>query len=470
MAISAGQLQRQTAGMSPEHLLGKSVLKMGLQELQEFVMTELAENPALVIDEEAVCVVCGSIMGEGLCPTCGATQVTDEDVERREADEWPDADKWTEPVADDEELEPFAFVAAPSSLTEHLKQQIRTSFSGESGEIAEFIVDCLEDDGYLREPLLDIAGRFGLSVPQLEDVLARVQSLDPPGIAARTLQECMLIQLRQIEESPERRHAEVILTEHWESLAKLKIDEIARRMDVPRDDVECALLFIRQHLNPYPANQFRDPWQKLAPRKDARLAPDVVIRETETGLTADVVDPISGRISMDDIYSSLYADMTRKKNGHSEEDKQKVKESVHSAKSLIEALEFRRSSLRKVAEHLLSCQFEFFKSGPEHLKPINRKQLSEQIGLHESTVCRATDGKRIQLPTGEIIPFELLFDPALPVKELVRKYAAERVNGKPLSDGEIAERLQANGIQIARRTVAKYREQMKVLSADLRLG
>jgi RNA polymerase sigma-54 factor len=456
--------------MVPEHILGKAVLKMSLQELHEFVHAELAENPALVIEEDATCPVCGSVMMEGICSSCGSRAFTDEEAEQRETDEWVREENWTAPAPDDE-LEPFAFVATPCSLSDHLREQIRTNFPEESVAVAEFLVDSLDEDGYLREPMFDLASQFGMSVPQMEEVLFRVQRLDPPGIAARTLQECLLVQVEQIEaDSDEKERARVIVSEHWELLSKIKVDEIAKKMAIPKADVESALRFVRERLNPYPASQFRDPWHSLAPRRDARFAPDVVVRDSEVGLVAEVVDPIAGKIGMDEIYSSLYAEMSQKKNGHSEKDREQIKESVQNARSLIEALEFRRSSLRRVAEHLIDCQFEFFKQGPEHLKPINRKQISQQIGLHESTVCRATDGKMIQLPSGEVIPFEVLFDAALPVKELVRRYATERMNGKPLSDNEIAEKLQTHGVQIARRTVAKYRDQLRLLSAYYRLG
>ncbi len=470
MAFSAGQFQRQSPGMVPEHLLGKAVLKMSLQELHQFVRSELADNPALVIEDEAICPVCGSVMMEGACSSCGSRAFTDEEAGQRETDEWVKEENWTAPPPDNDELEPFAFVATPCSLADHLRQQIHTNFPEDMIPVAEFLVDSLDEDGYLRESMFDLASQFSMSVPQMEEVLYKLQRLDPPGIAARTLQECLLVQTEQIEaDSEEKERAAVIISEHWELLSKIKVDEIAKRMGLEKCDVESAFRFIRERLNPYPASQFRDPWHALAPRREARLAPDVVVRETEIGLVAEVVDPIAGKIGMDEVYASLYSDMTQK-NGHSKEDVQTIKESVQNARSLIEALEFRRSSLRRVAEHLIECQFEFFKLGAEHLKPINRKQISQQIGLHESTVCRATDGKSIQLPSGEVIPFEVLFDAALPVKELVRRYATERVNGKPLSDNEIAERLQTHGVQIARRTVAKYRDQLRLLSTDYRLG
>lgn len=472
MSIGFGVSQKQTTGMVPEHILGKSVLKMGLQELQEFVQTELNDNPALSLQEELSCPVCGTMLIDGQCSTCGSRLVDEiEYPDESDTDDWTE-DNWTEPEPNDDFVyEPFAHVAAPSSLEAHLKEQIHAQFREDDIPVAEFIVECLDEDGYLREPLFDIASRFEMSVPQLEAVLEQLQMLDPPGVAARSLQECLLIQIRYLPADDE--HHEIacrIITDCWESMSKMKLDEISRSLEISRDSVVAALHYIRKKLNPYPASMFRDPWQTMAPRREAKLAPDVIIRDSEAGLVAEVVDPISSRITVDEIYASLHAEMSRKKNGFSDKDRERVRESVQNAKSLIDALEFRKTALRTIASELLKCQLEFITKGPAYLKPMTRKQLAQQVGLHESTICRATDNKTIQLPSGEVIPFDMLFDAALPIKELVRKLAQERINGRPLSDGQIAERLQAQGVQIARRTVAKYRDELRVLPAEYRLA
>lgn len=451
--------------------MGKAILKMGFQELHEFVMAEFNENPALILEEDRTCAVCGSPLTGAYCTTCGCQMVSDQPTEPGETDDW-DSEQWTRTEGpEDFDFEPFSIVASPCSLEDHLKEQIRAHVRPEDIEVAEYIIDLLDEDGYLREPLFDIASHFGMSVPQLEAVLSQVQSLDPPGIAAQSLQECLLIQLRQLDDdSSDKRNAEVIVRDYWEIVSKMKLDDIASKLKITRKDVESALLFVRDRLNPHPASMFRDPWQSLAPRREAKMAPDIIIRQAEYGLVADVVDPIASRLTLDEIYATLYAEMTRKKSVVSEADRERIKECVINAKSLVEALEFRKNTLRTIANELLKCQMGFFVTGPEQLKPITRKQLAEMVSLHESTISRATQDKTIQLPSGEVIPLEVLFDAALPIREMVRKYAAERKNGKPLSDSEIAARLQADGVQIARRTVAKYREQLRLPSHDYRLA
>lgn len=451
--------------MVPEHLLGKSVLKMSAVELQEFVRAQLAENPALALQEERPCPVCGSELAGEVCAMCGYRASDESEASDAYADEWHD-DGWKLPQrADEDPMDTFALVAAPKSLDDYLKEQIRSEFTDDTAEIAEFIVDALDEDGYLHEPLIDMANRLRMSVPELEVVLRKVQSLDPPGIAARSLQECLLIQIRQIEpESRDKGLAETILRDHWEGIERMKLDKVADRLQITREDVERALMFIREWLNPHPADMFRDPWERLAPRRVSRTAPDIAVRKTEAGLLAEIVDPVTSRLSLDETYSYLYAELSKKRSC-SDSDKAHIRGCVRDAKCLIEALEFRGSTLARIAEELVRCQAEYFTEGPSALKPLTKKEVAQRLGVHESTVCRATQDKTIQLPSGEVISIEVLFDSALPVKELVRQFATQR-----LSDGEIAAKLAEAGIHIARRTVAKYRDQLRVLPVEYRLA
>lgn len=465
MAAGIALTQRQNAGMVPEHMLGKSVLKMSAVELQEFIRAQLAENPALALQDERPCPVCGSELAGEVCAMCGYRAAGDSEVSDTYADDWHD-DGWKLPDhVGDESMDTFALVAAPKSLAEHLNEQIRSEFDEQTADVAESIVDALDDDGYLREPMIDMASRLGMSVPEFEAVLQKVHELDPPGIAARSLQECMLIQLRRLEsDSPERDLAESVVRDHWEGIERMKLDKVAEKLRISRGEVERALLFIRENLNPHPAAMFRDPWERLAPRQVSRTAPDIAVTSTDKGLVAQIVDPMSGRISLDQTYSDLYSEIARKRTAMPESHRAHIRDCIRDARCLIEALEFRGSTLGRIAQELINLQADYFSAGPSALKPLTKKELAQRIGVHESTICRATQDKSIQLPSGEVISIEVLFDSALPVKELVRQLATQK-----LSDGQIAEKLGEAGIQIARRTVAKYRDQLRVLPSDYRL-
>ena len=468
--VETVQRQQQSAAMVPEHILGKSVLKMSLQDLQQFLELQIAENPALALEEDSRCPICGCVLAGDSCPVCGSESMLDGQDAEEGGDDWQEG-LWTSPGrADDECHEPFSHVAAPKSLAEHLKEQLRVAVRGEERRVAEFLIDSLDEDGYLREPLVDIASRFKISVPQLESILKLVQGLDPAGVGARNLRECLLIQIGQLDDSNERWLAETIIRNHWEGVERMKLDRIAFLLGIDTASVAGALAFIRDNLTPYPAGAFRDPWQKLAPRRESRQVPDVRVRSAETGLVAEMLDPVTGRAALDETYSDLYSEIMRKRNGYSESDRAHIRECVQAARSLIQALEFRKTTLQRVAEELIRCQADFITKGVAYLKPLTRKELARRLGVHESTVCRATSDKLMQLPSGEVISFNVFFDSALPVKELVRRFATERIGSRVLSDGEIAEKLKALGISIARRTVAKYRDQLHVLPIEYRMA
>lgn len=464
MLLSAGtvQKQQQTVTMSPEHIMGKSMLKMCLQELQQFIDAQFSENPALVLEEEPVCPLCGSPLNGNACHSCGSRKI-------ESFDDYSHDDEWlpkspSHQASDDDYYEVFAGVASPESLIDHLKMQIRASMNDDDTRVAEYIVECLDDDGYLHEPLIDIANLFNLSVPQAEVILYSIQRMDPYAMGSRDLRECLLIQLScMVSASREKEIAELILYNHWDDFCRMKLDRIAKFLHIDKDYVMRAARFIREKLTPYPSSAFRDPWEKFVPRQVSSIRPDIIINIIDDELTAALVDPVSGRISVDSMYSDLFTEMSQKKNSYKESDKTHIRDSVLRARSVIDALEFRKSTLRKIADELLIIQKEFFVKGTSALMPITKKELAERIGVHESTVCRATQDKSIQLPSGEVIPFDTIFDSALPIKELVRQLSNEQ-----LSDNDIAQRLSESGIQIARRTVAKYRSQLGVLTRDYR--
>lgn len=456
--------QKQTTGIIPEHFLGKAVLKMHTLELQEFVESQLAENPALTLRDVATCPVCGGDLSGGRCLQCGSCSV--EDYDSQSLRYWETEYSSPDSGFSEEFPEPFSAVASPQNLTDYLKEQIRIHLPENLHSVANFIAESLDEDGYLREPLMDIADCLCLSVPQVENVLHLIQSLDPPGIAARNLRECLLIQLNQLDMADSNASlARVIISEHWELLTRMRLDKLAADLHVSKDEISSSLDFMRRHLNPYPASVFRDPWSRFVPSGSPRTMPDIIVRHTGEGLTAEIADSISHRISVDDTYDSLVSEMSQKRQAVSDSDWIHVRESVSKARLLIEALEFRKTTLRKIADELLNYQAEFFTKGPSALKPMTKKELAQKLGLHESTICRATQDKAICLPSGETIPLEMLFDAALPVKELIRNFCAERLN-----DGEIVQRLRELGINIARRTVAKYRNQIGIPRADYRVA
>jgi len=462
-----GFIQRPQLRAIPVQIQANAILNMSLLELQQFIETEAMENPALGVEEGARCPVCGFMTSGQACPVCSASLKSTDNLDRVRSGERDYLEHAFAAAGRDEAFDPFRTVAAGSDLIGHLKQQARMSLSGRRLRIAEYLVECLDEDGYFRESLYETAEEFATAVPEIESVLGVVQSFDPPGIAARDLRESLLIQLRHASEaSITASNAERILMDCWDDFSRMKLRAIAKSIGATLDVVQDACEFIRERLNPRPASGFRADFDDLTPREVASIVPDVIVHKGRDSFVTEVVDCHSSLLRIDETYEHVYQSIKEGDSYLNEEDCRHIKEHVERVKCILEAIGLRRKTLARVAMHLVEYQREFLIHGPSHLRPLKQKDLAQALGVHESTICRAVAGKYCRLPSGEVISFEVFFDAALPVRNLISQIIA--VSTEPISDGEIAKRLTEQGVTIARRTVAKYREQLKVLPYQLR--
>lgn len=462
----AALLQKQQLRAIPVQIQANAILNMSILELQQFVEAEAIENPALCVDESAKCPVCGFMAGKGPCPVCGASTTAPAEVPANHATE-RDALEAAFLAADDETYDPFRAVASTMDLKDHLRQQARMLLGGRQLRIGEYIIDCLDEDGYFREPLYDTAEEFAAAVPEVERVLALVQSFDPPGVGARDLRECLLIQLRMIA-SPEAPAAiaERMLTDHWDDFSRMKLKSLSTKMDIDQAQLREACEFIKESLNPRPASLYRPPFGALAPRETAAIVPDVVIHRQNNSLTAEVIDSHSRYLGIDETYERAYQALKSREGSLSEDDAKHIREYVERVKCILDAIALRKKTLARVALELAKCQKEFILHGPAHLKRLRQKDLAKTLEVHESTICRAVAGKYCKLPSGEVVSFEVFFDAALPIRNMISQLIAR--SSEPLSDSDIARHLAEQGVTIARRTVAKYREQLGLLPYHLR--
>lgn len=468
---SQNMAARQIARTIPEQIEAGKILRMALPELQSFVEQQVLENPALAVEESARCPLCGAPLSDAAsCRICGSA-LESAQLEAIDRDDYIEPESFHS--ADfEEDFDPFGSVAAETDLRSHLHRQAAAVFVGHRLIVADYIIDSLDDRGYFTESLLETANLFGLSVPELRVILDEIQTFDPLGIAATDVRECILIQLRQSSHLPEEGELALRVAENcWEELSKLKLQAIADKLDADADGVKAALEFISSELTPYPASLYRAPWQELAPTQVAKIVPDVVMRETEDGLAVEVVDFRLGTLKIDEIYEAVYKQV-RGKNGVSftEEERKHVCEQVNNARCVLEAIELRKTTLARMALHLAREQREFVTKGRQHVKPLTQKQVAESLGVHESTISRAVTDKHVQLPSGEVVSFDLFFDAALPIKERILEIVSACGPSAQPSDSQIAARLAEQGIQIARRTVAKYRMQLQIPSSTLRVA
>ncbi len=459
-------IQKQELRPLPVQIQASTILAMNTLDLQRFIETESAENPALTVDETARCALCGFLRAHNVCPVCGS-------IRRKKEISAPYENEYsvlhTSPTTDDEFCDPFKTVAATADLKEYLKSQASVALSGLSVQIAEFLIELIDDDGYLRESLYEIAERFSAAVPEVEAVLSVIQTFDPPGIAARNLQECLLIQLRSLERSDSlARITERILTDYWEDFSNLRTKQIAAKLQISTSVVRKVQEFVRTNLNPYPASAFHQPFRRLEARNTAAVVPDVDITLTSDGLVVQTIDWFDQLIGVDKTYENMYRLIKEQKVNLEEEERRHIKEYVDRACSILEFVQLRKRTLGIVAKKVVEHQKDYVLRGPINLKPLRHKEIAQELNLHESTVSRALANKYCRLPSGELISFDVFFDSALPIKEMISRVIS--ISPRPLSDNEIARQLAEQGVVIARRTVAKYRNQLRVPPYRLRVA
>ncbi|GBE04112.1 MAG TPA: RNA polymerase sigma-54 factor [Nitrospirae bacterium] len=346
------------------------------------------------------------------------------------------------------------------SLYEHLLWQLRLSHASEDiGRASEMIINNLNQDGYLQASLEEIAESAELDVKSIEEALSFVQEFDPTGVGARNLHECLLLQLKPL--GLYNTLVEKILTEGFTELEQKKFKQLAVKFKIPIDEIFEAIKII-EGLEPRPGRNYSgdDP---------IHIIPDVYLEESDGEFIITLNDEGIPRLRLSHYYRKLL--MNKKSLGP--EEKQFLEDKLRSAVWLLKSLDQRNKTIYRVTESILRFQDDFFKKGSAYLKPLNLKVIAEDLGLHESTISRVTSNKYIQCPQG-LLSFRVFFSNAMPmaggsissstVKDIIKQIVENEDPKKPLNDKKIVDMLNEKNIQLARRTAAKYREELKILS------
>lgn len=351
------------------------------------------------------------------------------------------------------------------TLSDHLFWQLRLSnFTLEEEKIGNLIIGNLNDDGYLTADLELIAQESGEDISKVEEVLARIQSMDPAGVAARNLKECLLLQLKQFDNLDPL--VGQIIENHLIRLQNKDYRTISRELKVPVSKVKEAVKFI-QGLEPKPGRPFSaEQAEYITPDIYVyRVGDDYAIVLNEDGLPKLRVSP-------------YYRRVLKEKGNESKVAREYIQEKLKSAVWLIRSLHQRQRTIYRVTESILKFQRDFFDKGIAHLKPMVLKDVAQDIEMHESTVSRITAQKYVYTPQG-IFPLKFFFNSSIEtneggtvaaesVKDRIKQVIDTEDARQPFSDQEIVEKLSEQGIKIARRTVTKYREMMGVLSSSKR--
>lgn len=367
----------------------------------------------------------------------------------------------------DDEKRQFLFdsLVQPTSLRTELEDQLRLTDTPHHLRIAaEVIIGNLNDEGYLTAPLSTLAETSGLALDQLEPALKAVQALDPAGIAARDLRECLLLQLERLGQTDSLEYK--VVRDHLEALGRRRYQDIAEVLGVYPDEVQDAAENIGK-LQPRPG-------RLIAPSEPNYVLPELTVTRTpEGGFQVRLNEEPLPRLRL----SHTYKDLLTQANSDPEV-REYLREKMRAGKFLIRCLDQREQTIVRIAEEVVRRQYDFFNLGRAHLRPMTMSQVADATGVHETTVSRAVASKYLDSPQG-IIELRSLFTSGVAtsdggsmastgVKEVIGELVRGENPAQPLTDDQLESMLKARGIRIARRTVAKYRNEMKILPAALR--
>ena len=476
MRLSLRQTQRVV--MTPLLQQAIQLLQLSTLELKEVVDQELNENPLLEeVSTDTPESPQETEVAESVEPLEAPGQVEPvsketSSVEEERASDLPfdltsavfDQHDERTPVSTEEREElPFENLGSrETSLTEHLTEQLRLATDDEmTVGIGEAIIGNIDEDGYLRAEVSELADLTGQPAEDVERVLALVKGFDPTGVAARSIQECLLLQLRA---DPEPDPVSVEIVElHLGELERRRYAEIARVMKLSLDRIMESIEEI-QGLEPKPGRRF-------AILDSRYIVPDVTVQKVSGEYVVVLNEEGIPRLRVNSLYRSLL-------RGSAGEDKSFVEQKLRSAVWLIKSVEQRQRTLRKVAHSLVKFQRDFLDKGLPYLRPLALRDVGEDIGMHESTISRVTTNKYVQTPQG-LFELKYFFHSGIAstngevvssvsVKRMIQDLVGAEDAAKPMSDQDVAAALHGRGLTIARRTVAKYREELNILPSHQR--
>jgi RNA polymerase sigma-54 factor len=362
-------------------------------------------------------------------------------------------------------------VGARQTLQEQLRLQLRTLGDPSDQAPGNYLIANIDPDGYLRCDFREAAQALGVSDADVSRAARLLQSFEPAGVAARSLQECLLLQARALRREPGiPRLLEPLLDRYWKELAAGKWREIARGLRTSSDEVEAAVRWLRLNLTPYPGSRHRPAGEEFFDPSPPPIFPDLRVQAGPAGgltLLDGSEEPFE--LHLNPYYARLLQQMDEAPEAFSDAERSHVREYVLRARRLLRSVEERRATLRRIGETLLREQNAYFRTEREEaMRPFTQAQLASLLGLHESTISRALAEKFLQLSSGRVVPLSYFFDRALSHRKLVANIVASEDPAAPLSDQEISDMLKGQGISIARRTVMKYREELNILSSRQR--
>jgi len=360
-------------------------------------------------------------------------------------------------------------------LMEQLYEQLTLSdLAGEDVEIAGFIIGNIDDRGYLTCSSEEVSEALGAPLEDIERNLKVIQGFDPPGVGARNLQECLSIQLA-LRDEPGRDVALRVIRYHWDDLTKRRFSRITKGLAITNDDLKAAVELVEK-LQPNPGTTSTSDYSGLLTLDTdvTYVTPDLIVEKAGEDWIVSLTDGTLPSVRVNSAYAKLLRDGAKSKD----EIRTYVSKKLGDARWLINAINQRRATMLKVANYIVRAQMDWFEKGHAHLRPMVLQDVADAVEMHVSTISRVSNGKYMQTPHG-VFELKYFFDSkvhrddgedvsARSVKEKISVMIDGEDKDKPLSDQEIADILAKDGLQIARRTVAKYRDQLGINSQRYR--
>lgn len=445
--------QTQKLVMTPELRQAIQLLQFTSQELNEYLEKQIEENPLLELEN-----------------TAEDYENIDDFANKKEEIDWKEyigkEDDISYRPQVDKNVKEYSFenfISYSPSLRDNLFFQLNVlEISQEDKKIGEILIESIDENGYLMTSVEQVAMDLNIDSERIENVLFLIQGFEPLGVGARSLKECLLIQIRE----DENRHpeAEKVVEYYLEDVAYNRLSKIAKELNMDIEEVQNICDYIKT-LEPKPGRSFSDGNQVKY------ITPDATIEYIDGEYIIILNDVTGPRLNINNFYKELM------RKGKDEKATEYLTEKLNSAMWIIKSIEQRRMTIYKVVESILKFQKDFFEIGERGLKPLTLNEVAEDIQMHESTVSRATNGKYVQTPRG-LYELKFFFSSGLAtsggemsstsIKSMIKDLIEQENPKKPYSDQKISDILKAKGINISRRTVAKYRDELEIPSSTAR--
>ena len=432
--------QTQKLALTPQMEQSLSVLQLGTEELNQCIEEEVLSNPMLDYAKEPEKKEVRRSQGEGI------------GYYSRKKTEDTDYQSYLNAIADEK--------SEDTELAEYLRMQLYTKkISPRRQKIGEYLIECLEESGYLKMDMDELAKGIGLSKEELEREIRFMQTLEPCGVFARDLKECLLLQVQGEEQM--QRQARLLIEKYLDEIAQNKIPQISKQTGLTTAEITKTIRYIKEELEPVPGRGYG------CANRNEYIYPDITVKEDEKGYRIILNKEKVHTLELNREYLPMLGQV------HSSEENKYLKEQYQKAKILLRNIGKREETLAAVAEAIVDWQREFFEKGKASLKPMNLLDIAQELDVHESTVSRAVRDKYLECRWG-IFELKYFFSNKTSdgnncnvltcIQEIIRSENKQ----KPLSDAKIAEQLEKKGIRISRRTVTKYREQMQIPNTKMR--